>query len=236
MSPRVPSSNGQISRHGRSRRRVKSAPPKKRGGAARELGSVAPLATALRTLTIVACRSGTQLAPTPDRVLPDGNRFLQDVCDVINPLVKNSGGALAIAAASTIRDIYRRLVDHAPLAMGQPFQLQIVGHGSAGRLALGSAWPAVPVGAPRTGETLFACVNELLLLKPTTPEIHLSELRLVGCDVARHDGEPLLSALAYLFDCDVTCARGETSAVELVDGLYAGPMQRFEWAGLRYLR
>jgi hypothetical protein len=192
-------------------------------------------AVALRTLTILACKPGTRTT-VPIRVLPDGNRFLQDVFEAIDPLVQKSGGALALAHASNLRDIQKLLAEHAPRALGQPFQVQLVGHGSSGRLALGSAWPAVPGGAPRTGETLFACVNELLLLKPATPEVHLAELRLVGCEVARHDGEPLLSALSYFFDCDVTGARGDTSAVELVDGLYAGPTQRFEWAGLRYVR
>jgi hypothetical protein len=217
---------------------MKSAVPKKHGSPARGLAAAAPAATAataLRVLTIIACKTGTRLTG-PVRVLPDGNRFLQDVFEAIDPLARSSDGALAIASASNSREIQSLLAEHAPRAMGQPFTVQLVGHGSSGRLALGSAWPAVPGSAPRTGATLFACVNELLLLKPATPEIYLAELRLVACDVARHDGEPLLSALAYLFDCDVTGARGDTSAVELVDGLYAGPMRRFDWAGLRYVR
>lgn len=185
-------------------------------------------------MTIVACKPGTQGLARPVRVLPDGNTFLQDICDVIDPLARDSGGALVVAPATSIREIQKLLAKHAPSAQGVPFTVQLVGHGSAGRLALGSAWPEVP--GTRTGETLFACVNELLLLKPATPAISLAEVRVVGCDVAKHDGEPLLAALSALLACDTTGARGETSAIELQNGLYAGPMQRFERAGLRYVR
>lgn len=232
MSPRAPTKHSQISRHGRSRRRTESAKPGKRTSKARALATAAPVASALQVLTVIACERRTSPTQPPNRILPDGNRFLQDVYDALRPIADRSEGAMVLGDVTTLLDLKKLL------PTSGPFLLQIVGHGSAGKLNLGRAWP-LPPGVTSPTNLIQACAAELLVLNPLGA-LTLSEVRLVGCDVGKVEGEPLLATMSQLFQCDVTAARGDASAAEMVagpsPGLYAGPMQRFERAGLRYVR
>ncbi len=228
MSPRASTPSASVSRHRRSRRRAESSAPAKRSRVARAVAAASPGATALQVLTVIACERRTSSTQAPNRVLPDGNRFLQDVHEALRPLAERSGGAMALGDCSTLLEV-RRL-----LPAAGPFLLQVVGHGSAGKLNLGRAWP-LPVGVSSPTNLVQACAAELLVLNPLA-QLTLSEVRLVGCDVGKLDGEPLLAAVSQLFGCDVTASRGEVSAAEFQGGLYAGPLQRFERAGLRYVR
>jgi hypothetical protein len=127
-------------------------------------------------------------------------------------------------------------------------RIQIIGHGAAGLLSLGYTWIREysgtngPVYVLDSNPYNYSVLKGYLksgkkLVRLVDPR---TEVCLVGCNIAGDgslnslvtaaDGDTLLAALARMWDCRVSAARGEVTTKSLdSSGRYAGPATLFSW-------
>lgn len=179
-----------------------------------------------RVLTVIAC------GPNERLVLEDGNTFLKDAYETLQPVALRDKDSFQLATAQSLLTIRARIAE---LAAGpHRTTLQIVGHGRPGELELGRSWP-------QPGRPCSTCIIEnnsklLALLSPSSEP--LAEVRLVACKVGEEEGYPLLFSLSHLLGCDVRGSTGNVDAgmFNATTGLYEGPMTHYVRSRRDFLR
>jgi hypothetical protein len=177
-----------------------------------------------KTLTIVARGPGYSYDPAR----PEGDDDIQAVCDMLKQ--RANGTSHCVEHAVTLSGLRNHLVKH-PLAAGD--RLQIIGHGSAGKLLLGQAW-----GTPDFD-------GKVAYVLDSTPRFHgvlMGQVQpgvlvwLIGCCVGAElevgskriaDGPTLLFDLARMWNCEVAAPVDTVRAPEDFDehGIFAHASQ-----------